>query len=191
MDTDFGIRLYEDVQLANDKFLEELIHVTTATPNFINWLADTVFLGDLLIKKRSHVTMDYYYPEFDQNNFLRVVQQEMAADFTSTFSDIITEYTRDYGFPVTTFGGYEIIQYEAGDFFMPHIEDNNDRPARLVIEYFLNDDYEGGEVDFIHLGVKVTPKKNSVLIYPASFVHAVQILPVTSGTRYSIMQYIW
>jgi len=52
--------------------------------------------------------------------------------------------------------------------------------------YYINDDFEGGEIVFRNLGISVKPKKNSLIIFSESssekMIHGVN--PVRKGTRY-------
>jgi predicted 2-oxoglutarate/Fe(II)-dependent dioxygenase YbiX len=52
--------------------------------------------------------------------------------------------------------------------------------------FFINDDYDGGEVLFKNrLGnMPYKPKANSMLIFPATDEYQYKVLPVKSGTKY-------
>jgi hypothetical protein len=49
---------------------------------------------------------------------------------------------------------------------------------------YLNDDYEGGEINFPTLNLSIKPTKGSLLYWPGYLPHSVS--PVTSGTRYTL-----
>jgi hypothetical protein len=51
---------------------------------------------------------------------------------------------------------------------------------------FLNDDYEGGEINFIKQDVRMKPQAGSVLIFPASIEFEYTFDPITSGARYIV-----
>jgi len=54
----------------------------------------------------------------------------------------------------------------------------------------LNDDYEGGE--FIMFDdFKIDIKKGELLIFPSSFLYPHKVNPVTKGTRYSYISWVW
>ena len=57
---------------------------------------------------------------------------------------------------------------------------------------FLNDpdEYEGGELTFFDSQLKYKLKKGDIMIFPSSFTYPHQVLPVLSGTRYSIITWI-
>ena len=56
---------------------------------------------------------------------------------------------------------------------------------KYSVLYFLNTDYEGGELVISDLIYK--PKKNSSIIFPSNFMFPHYVKPITKGTRYSII----
>ncbi len=52
----------------------------------------------------------------------------------------------------------------------------------------LNDDYEGGELEFPEYNVKLKPKANSAIIFPGTYSH--KVLPVLSGKRMTIISFL-
>ncbi len=57
------------------------------------------------------------------------------------------------------------------DMFDEHVEVTNLQTAKrfLVALIYLNDDFEGGETDFVQLDVKIKPKQGSMAIFPATW----------------------
>ena len=54
----------------------------------------------------------------------------------------------------------------------------------------LNDDYEGGEF-ILFDDYKIDFKKGDVLIFPSIFLYPHKVEPVTKGTRYSYISWVW
>lgn len=55
---------------------------------------------------------------------------------------------------------------------------------------YLNDDYEGGELEFIFLGLKIKPKKGTIIAFPSYFEFTHRVHPVTKGDRFSLVTWI-
>ena len=53
----------------------------------------------------------------------------------------------------------------------------------------LNDDYEGGE--FYLVDEKTDLSKGDIIIFPSNFMYPHKVEPVTKGTRYSYISWIW
>lgn len=54
----------------------------------------------------------------------------------------------------------------------------------------LNDDYEGGELIFWEQE-KIELKAGQIMIFPSNFMYPHKVLPVTKGTRYSYVSWVW
>lgn len=83
--------------------------------------------------------------------------------------------------------GYELLRYKEGQFYTTHTDSFKARPRAVSCSFILNDDYEGGEFAFFDRELKYKPKKGSCIMFPSNFMYPHEIMPVTSGTRYSII----
>jgi hypothetical protein len=83
--------------------------------------------------------------------------------------------------------GYELLKYGVNGFYVEHIDSFKDRPRAVSCSFILNDGYEGGEFAFFDRELKYKPKKGSCIMFPSNFMYPHEIMPVTSGTRYSII----
>jgi len=83
--------------------------------------------------------------------------------------------------------GYELLRYNEGQFYIQHTDSFKMRPRAVSCSIALNDDYEGGEFAFFGREIKIKLKKGSVLLFPSNFMYPHEIMPVTKGTRYSII----
>ena len=91
---------------------------------------------------------------------------------------------------VTEDTGYMLLRYKTGDYVKKHVDTSSDQHRTLSCSLILNDDYEGGEISFLDGKVKPHLKKGDLVIFPSSFTYPHQVLPITSGTRYSIITWI-
>jgi predicted 2-oxoglutarate/Fe(II)-dependent dioxygenase YbiX len=62
------------------------------------------------------------------------------------------------------------------------------KPSLTAILY-INDDYTGGEIDFIHDDIKIKPKSGSMVIFPSDKHH--EVLEILSGNRYMTQTYVY
>lgn len=62
------------------------------------------------------------------------------------------------------------------------------KPSLTAILY-INDDYTGGEIDFIHDDVKIKPKAGSMVVFPSDKQH--EVLEILSGNRYMTQTYVY
>jgi predicted 2-oxoglutarate/Fe(II)-dependent dioxygenase YbiX len=54
----------------------------------------------------------------------------------------------------------------------------------------LNDDYEGGEINFPRFNLKIKPEKNSLILFPSNYVYNHSAEPVKNGTKYAIATFL-
>ena len=83
--------------------------------------------------------------------------------------------------------GYELLRYNTGCFYVTHTDSFKLRPRAVSCSIALNDDFEGGEFSFFDRKLNYNLKKGSVIMFPSNFMFPHEILPVISGTRYSII----
>ena len=83
--------------------------------------------------------------------------------------------------------GYELLRYKEGQFYTQHTDSFKARPRAVSCSFILNDDYEGCEFAFFDRELVYKLKKGSCIMFPSNFMYPHEIMPVTSGTRYSII----
>jgi predicted 2-oxoglutarate/Fe(II)-dependent dioxygenase YbiX len=83
--------------------------------------------------------------------------------------------------------GYELLKYQTGDFYTQHTDSYELYPRSISCSFALNDDYEGGHFGFFGREVTVKAPKGAAVMFPSNFMYPHEIMPVTSGTRYSII----
>ena len=83
--------------------------------------------------------------------------------------------------------GYELLRYKKGQFYTTHTDSFKAAPRAVSCSFALNDDYEGGEFAFFDRELVHRPKKGSCIMFPSNFMYPHEVMPVTSGTRYSIV----
>ncbi len=73
-----------------------------------------------------------------------------------------------------------IVAWTEGTNQKEHTDNGNDFTAII----YLNDDYEGGELNFPSLELSIKPIKGSLIIWPGNLTHSIST--VSSGTRYTM-----
>ena len=89
----------------------------------------------------------------------------------------------------------ELLKYEAGNFYKPHIDDSAQTPRTLSLIINLNDDYVGGELFFMDEKNENAEnifelKKGDAIIFPSNFLYPHGIFPIISGKRYSVITWL-
>ncbi len=81
-----------------------------------------------------------------------------------------------------------VVKYEHDKFYKlgPHHDSSS-----YTINISLNEEYEGGEVHFIKRKCKIKNKKGHALIHPGRITHYHEGLPVTKGTKYVCVSFVY
>jgi len=85
--------------------------------------------------------------------------------------------------------GWLLMKYDVGDYFDLHKDEDPHYDRTVSLVAYLNDGYTGGEIEFPDFGVSVAPKAGDVLVFPGSFAYRHLVKPVTSGTRYCVVNW--
>jgi predicted 2-oxoglutarate/Fe(II)-dependent dioxygenase YbiX len=83
--------------------------------------------------------------------------------------------------------GYELLRYKEGQFYKQHTDSFKARPRAVSCSFALNDNYEGGEWGFFDRKMIIKAPKGSAVLFPSNFMYPHEIMPVTKGTRYSVI----
>jgi predicted 2-oxoglutarate/Fe(II)-dependent dioxygenase YbiX len=150
-----------------------------------DWINATTKAGENL-NVRNCKTIGISFQNIIQKNF--ETRQKIDTALFSVTAQAIKEYARKFptiGIEKDT--GYELLKYQTGGFYTSHTDFLKDNPRVISCSFILNDDYEGGEFAFFKRDQIHKPKKGSCIMFPSNFMYPHEIMPVTSGTRYSII----
>lgn len=124
-------------------------------------------------------------PELKDEGSGRVL---MASYLDDVLLPVIKDYQTDYR--ALAWGsneGWQLLKYGVGQHFVNHVDDSKNYPRTVSMSFYLNDDYEGGEIEFPRFGLQVKPEPNQLIMFPSNYVYNHVVNPVTKGTRYAIV----
>jgi len=78
-----------------------------------------------------------------------------------------------------------LLRYENGGFLPAH-QDHGVSSRILSTVSYLNDDYEGGEIEFQNSKIKIKPPAGSIIFFPSNFLYVHEVHPIVNGSRYSL-----
>jgi hypothetical protein len=164
--------------------------------NILKW-EDSITInqttGERMINKyfRNCTTMEFPY---NINTSLSTKEEIVIADMSQKITNIITaaenDYIREYTPTGTTHQDYQILKYPEGGHQSFHIDDWPSTTRRVSVLIYLNEDYEGGELEFPRFNVKHKPKENEMIIFPSAYIYSHLVNKIESGTRYCIVSWL-
>ena len=156
------------------------------------WVASTYSNhdGNIGVKKsRERVVMDEQHIKSD-NRFWNPLSNASKA--------VIDAYKKRhpymYYYNPISMTSFRINRYKKGGFMSEHVDNIHHSHGQKYgfpqssLLYFLNDNYEGGEI--IIADPIYNPQKNSAIIFPSNFMFPHSVNQVLEGTRYSIITWL-
>jgi hypothetical protein len=101
----------------------------------------------------------------------------------------INNYANFYSVEKLEKGPYIYLKYENNNKFDWHIDDGKKYPRTVSVSAYLNDDYEGGEIEFNHFNISHKPSAGDIIVFGSSYPYMHRVNPVTSGTRYAVVNW--
>lgn len=98
------------------------------------------------------------------------------------------EHHQDFRIEIDT--GYQLLKYDTGGFYVQHVDSFLKEQRSVSCAIILNDDYDGGEFAFFDRQMMIKSRKGSVIMFPSNFMFPHEVMPVSSGTRYSIITWL-
>ena len=85
---------------------------------------------------------------------------------------------------------YSILKYSNGEEYLAHYDGSTDTGRAISALVYLNSDFEGGETEFVHFGIKIKPQPGMLVLFPSNFAYRHVAHPVISGTKYGLVTWI-
>ena len=140
-----------------------------------------------LLRVGKYVNVYATQPEF--KNFSKKVIDNISSDTVSRYVKDVRPFYYAYGDNLSTSDAH-ILDYSKDDFFRihhDHYAESLNFSRLLTVCAYLNDDYEGGYLEFPSIGKTYRFKKGDVIVFPSNWMYYHGVTPITSGNRYTIV----
>lgn len=175
------IKIYENA--ISDDLCNLIIETYSNTQE---WVTSKVGAGEVNKLIRNCEIINISSEETISRNYQKrkEIDDKLFEIFSNTIIDLKTK------FPTITISqdsGYDLLKYESGGFYSQHTDSFTVHPRAVSCSICLNDDYDGGEFAFFDREIVYKLKKGSIITFPSNYLYPHEIMPVTKGTRYSII----
>ena len=85
---------------------------------------------------------------------------------------------------------YSLLKYSLTQEYKPHYDSTSKLGRIISALLYLNDDYEGGELEFVNFNVKIKPEPGMLVLFPSNYAYAHRALPISNGTKYALVTWI-
>ena len=184
------IKIYDEVMEKN--VLNTFLKICKEHPNF----TDASVVGSKekpnVIDKKIRDVKKWDLHNINEKNITSVF---WANYLCFKFNEALKKYSNN---TADLFSGWsilniQVLKYEKNGMYNFHVDHGTTVPRTVSLIYFLNDDYEGGELCFKFPGNQqeliVEKKTNRMIVWPSNFLYPHAVKPVTKGTRYSVVSW--
>ena len=141
---------------------------------------------DSNLHRVDHKTINISY------NFDFPAYSQLTSDIMPNFKPCVDEYLQAF----SILNGFKWLLYDlkvkkipiGGGFHQWHFE-NGSIPysqRKFVVQLYLNDDFEGGETEFLYQNRRELAREGDVIIFPAGYTHTHRGNPPIGGTKYIV-----
>lgn len=85
---------------------------------------------------------------------------------------------------------YGLLRYSVGEKYNQHYDGGTESSRSISVLIYLNDDYEGGEIEFPFFNLKIKPKAGTLILFPSNYAYSHIAHPIISGTKYVIVAFL-
>lgn len=185
-----GIVVYSDVIPNNESMIGDIEDGLVSSG--LSWVSAGVDGGvNVKVRNTDSISIPFFEGiDEDFNGFVEAFNKSLANIFYETLVASEKDYMNDYGIYFSDHDAYQILKYGKGQYFTNHIDDHPSYHRRVSSIYYINDNYEGGEINFPRFDISYKPKENEMLIFPSTYVYNHFVSEVKSGTRYAVVSWI-
>ena len=86
--------------------------------------------------------------------------------------------------------GYNVLKYSQNQEYKAHYDGTTSIGRIISAICYLNNDYEGGELEFPNYNIKIKPQAGMLIIFPSNFAYRHIAHPTVAGTKYALVTWI-
>jgi hypothetical protein len=137
---------------------------------------------------RTNLLMDITYLSDITNNInIQTINNLFYSLLLSTSNSYAVRYNIAENF---YHENYQLLKYRSGEEYKAHYDGGTNIGRCISAICYLNDEYEGGELEFTNFDIKIKPKAGSLILFPSNYAYRHIAHPVKSGTKYALVTWI-
>ena len=152
------------------------------------WEKATIGAGHKLVASARQCDILFLTSQAQENNILKTLDNFIL----NIFKRAMNSYQKENRVLITADEGFQILKYYEGGFYKAHVDAGEQFLYRKVSGIlYINDDYDGGELEFTKFNLKIKPKKNSILLFPSNYAYEHIAHTVTKGEKMCIVSWFF
>jgi Rps23 Pro-64 3,4-dihydroxylase Tpa1-like proline 4-hydroxylase len=182
------IDIFENAWVNYKETIEKVEAEVAISDNGIAWQRSTTVGQGHYQDARTNLDMGItYYVETTNNSVMREIQNQYFYLLMSTVPGYTRRYNVNEGF---WWENFNLLKYRSGEEYKPHYDGGTPSHRHISAICYLNDDYEGGEIEFNYHKIKIKPEPGMLILFPSNYAYTHTAHPVKSGTKYALVTWL-
>jgi predicted 2-oxoglutarate/Fe(II)-dependent dioxygenase YbiX len=179
------ISIYKDAWKNTEETINQLNNHSENQKSFYKFIAAKTV--DQKSDIRTNYSMPLHYAAEENSKLSNIVNQYDELLYATSMG-----YTKHFDIEELPYfnEGYNVLKYQTGQEYGSHYDGGSQSGRHIAAILYLNDDFEGGDIEFVNFGITIKPEKGMFLLFPATFAYRHIAHPVTSGTKYAIVTWL-
>ncbi len=184
-----GIAVYRNVFKKEMNLISKLENSLTGKHRQYSWRDALVGYGEKIPSHRDCVDFKYKKENLaDDNSFQTILLKQVWEDCYNAQLLAVKDYSHFFRISELRYWeAFNFIKYGPNQHFKEHTDHGHSYNCVVSLVGYLNDDYEGGELDFRLQNIKIKPRAGDLYIFPSNYMYPHTAMPVHSGTKYSLV----
>lgn len=186
---DYGINLYKGAIKKQDceKIIKDLENEISLGIPGIKWSGAQVNDNKDVDHVRNCVDLKFKKEDLGKNMPQSAVLAEIHTKVDNALDKCLQHYESLWHLKMHYKEAFNFVKYMPGKYFKIHGDHGPYYACTISAVVYLNDDYDGGEIEFIRQGLVVKPEVGDIVMFPSNFVYEHASLEVRSGIKYSVV----
>ena len=183
-----SIEIFEDFWPHPENTIEILETQTNDSDSGVYWKAAETIGDGALQNTRTNKLMELtHLAKVTNNQSLQNIHNQFNVLLTSAISG----YKKRYMINEEYFDeGYSVLKYSAGQYYNGHYDYASSNNRQLSAICYLNNDFEGGELEFKYFDIKIKPQPGMLILFPSNFTYSHVSHEVREGTKYALVTWL-
>lgn len=118
------------------------------------------------------------------------LSEKILNDFKNGINLVIKSYAEKHLIENLYYDSFILLKYKNSTMYKAHADGETKTGRSVSCIFYLNDEYDGGEIEFVNFDLIIKPKKNMMILFPSNYAYAHKIHEIKSGTRYCLVTWL-
>lgn len=182
------IEIYENAWPNSQEIVYKIENEINDIDSKIYWQKAPTIGAGINQKTRTNYLLDVSGLAKSEDNFL-------LQSLHNTFYSILLSTTNSYAERFKMDGllyhePYSLLKYSVNEEYKGHYDGHTETGRAISAICYMNDDYEGGSLEFPFFKLKIKPQAGMLILFPSNFAYHHIAHPITNGSKYAMVTWI-